>query len=94
MLREFTDKSGARWRVWESAPVKRVHESRFTEQRSYLNVLVASLCFESAGILRRLSPVPTGWEDCDTGILEALCKSARMEKVAAARVATESRVAM
>jgi len=34
------------------------------------------LCFESPSGRRRLTPIPTDWEDCNRDVLEGYCRSA------------------
>jgi hypothetical protein len=54
--KDFTDPSGLNWRVWNTIPISgAVINPGF--ERGWLT-------FESdAGTLRRLAPIPAGWED-------------------------------
>lgn len=84
MLREFTDKSGVAWRVWDvyptalnrrssgSMPV--VGEARVSSATP--EFAEGWLCFESETDKRRLVPIPNGWEFRDSGGLEELCELA------------------
>ena len=73
-LREFTDRSGRAWTVWEMVPEK-MHE----RMRNTLGAFeVGWLVFECGpgGEKRRLSPIPSGWEEMPDGELESLCERA------------------
>ena len=72
-LREFTDRAGRAWSVWEMIP-ERMHE----RMRNTLGAFeIGWLVFESSGgEKRRLSPIPEGWEDAPAPELEALCERA------------------
>jgi hypothetical protein len=84
MLREFTDRSGVAWRVWDvyptainrrstgSMPV--VDESRVSSAAP--DFADGWLCFESETDKRRLVPIPIGWEFRDPDGLEELCEMA------------------
>ena len=84
MLREFTDKSGATWRVWDVYPT-----TRASAQWAGANVDARAahfpthemadgwLCFESGSEKRRLAPIPPDWETCEACVLEELCSKAR-----------------
>ena len=53
--KDFTDASGMNWRVWNTVPVSGAVINPGFEK--------GWLTFESdAGALRRLAPVPVGWE--------------------------------
>jgi hypothetical protein len=53
--KDFTDASGMKWRVWNTVPVSGAVINPGFEK--------GWLTFESdAGALRRLAPVPSGWE--------------------------------
>jgi hypothetical protein len=69
-LREFVDRSGRGWTVWEMIP-ERMHE----RMRSTLGPFEAGwLVFEcTTGEKRRLSPIPPGWDDLPATDLETLC---------------------
>ncbi|GAC1648749.1 MAG: hypothetical protein NVS4B3_04780 [Gemmatimonadaceae bacterium] len=76
--REFIDFSGARWRVWGTAPV--ADGTRLGAARG------GWLTFETAdGVdeppVRQsrwhLGPLPEGWEDFSDAMLESLCRFAQ-----------------
>ena len=74
MLREFVDKDGTAWRVWDvdpttaQPPPMRGH-GRPTPVQGWL-------CFESGAERRRLSPIPKDWSSSDADTLEKLCRRA------------------
>lgn len=71
MLREFVDKEGEFWRVWDVSPVLHAENWPRTTKR-FAKVPAGWLCFESRSQRRRLSPIPTDWGDLDDAALEAL----------------------
>jgi hypothetical protein len=86
-LRDFTDRSGARWRVCEMArtsavdprPRERRAEARSAERAFPIAERLATrplelpwLCFESNAERRRVTPVPDGWYDLPDDELEDL----------------------
>ena len=77
LLREFTDKNGTRWRVWDINPVLHSRSSNPGKQSS-LRVPKGWLCFEGGSERRRLSPIPLEWQQCDDAALESLCASAEI----------------
>ena len=83
MLREFTDCSGKRWRVWDVSPNVRTFtttsEAEAATAASPFPTMEFSggwLCFESAEEKRRLAPIPPEWETCPLTVLEELCTRA------------------
>jgi len=66
--REFVDSQGRAWRVWNTVP----------SERSALAAGYAEgwLTFETESDLRRLTPIPMGWELMPDESLEALCTRA------------------
>jgi hypothetical protein len=76
MLREFTDPTGIRWRVWDINPVLHARSKRMGKRSSFTNVPVGWLCFECDEERRRLTPIPDDWSDCDATVLAALCRRA------------------
>ena len=67
--RVFQDGSGESWRVWNTVPVSGAVINPGFEK--------GWLTFESAsGALRRLAPVPEGWEDFSSERLDLLCRAA------------------
>ena len=67
--RDFEDGRGISWRVWSTVPISgAVINSGFEN---------GWLTFESsAGSLRRLAPIPAGWEAVPSERLAALCEAA------------------
>jgi hypothetical protein len=81
MLREYIDKSGVTWRVWDVYPSRRSRAGVTTaspEVGGYPNHVFTDgwLCFECTAEKRRLAPIPVEWETCDGRRLEQLCKRA------------------
>jgi hypothetical protein len=75
-LREYKDREGTKWRVWDITPDS-LHES--ARSGAYLQGFVDGwLVFENedATEKRRLYPVPRGWEEEDSEELERLRESA------------------
>lgn len=71
-LREFTDGTGCRWRVWDIRP-EQMHRAARAED--YLQAVISGwLAFESEGgrEKRRLYPIPSGWESATEEELERL----------------------
>lgn len=67
-IRDFTDASGVRWRVWSTVP----HTSGvFTSMQG------GWLTFESTNLRRRLVPIPAGWEDASPARLRQYCLQAQ-----------------
>ena len=73
--REFTDKAGTVWRVWDVRP-SALHP--LTKGEDYMgNFADGWLAFESGTEKRRLpAPYPQRWVDFDLTALEALCRAA------------------
>jgi hypothetical protein len=79
VVRPFTDETGLRWTVRRFEPTlggllgPRAGAGLAADARG------AWLTFEceSTGWLRRLSPVPRGWEDCDEATLRGYFDAAR-----------------
>jgi hypothetical protein len=72
MLREFTDRSGTAWRVWDVYPSTRARASvASSEQGRFRSAELADgwLCFESSSERRRLAPIPSGWEVSEPEVL-------------------------
>src|SRR5688572_2980141 len=71
-LREFTDRSGSRWRVWDIRP-EQMHAAVRAEDHLQ-NVLNGWLAFESvqSGEKRRLVPIPGGWETASEAELDRM----------------------
>lgn len=67
--REFEDGTGVAWRVWNTVPVSGAVFNPGFEK--------GWLTFESEnGLLRRLAPVPPGWEELSPERLELLLRNA------------------
>jgi hypothetical protein len=71
-LREFTDGTGMRWRVWDVTPAQ-VHP-RSSDERLFIGYEQGWLAFESIGgeLRRRLCPCPVRWQDASPAELERL----------------------
>ncbi len=67
-LREFVDSHGVSWRVWSTLPTSTVALTGGFER--------GWLTFECRDGLRRLAPIPDGWEHCVAERLELLCRAA------------------
>lgn len=67
-LREFVDSKGIVWRVWSTLPTSAVTLTSGFER--------GWLTFECDGCLRRLAPIPDGWDDLPENRLELLCSVA------------------
>jgi hypothetical protein len=77
-LREFTDRTGATWRVWETRP----NTGRGTLRPGFVD---GWLTFEHGAdtpdvTRRRLAPIPAGWADLPELELRRLCLEARLER--------------
>jgi hypothetical protein len=71
-LREFTDRTGCRWRVWDIRP-EQMHAATRAEDHLQ-SVIHGWLAFEPAGggEKRRLSPIPGRWETAAEAELERM----------------------
>jgi hypothetical protein len=94
--REFTDSSGVRWKAYRVQP--QLISAALERLRDSLPHLASErrqpwLLFESQGERRRLSPVPSAWEeDCTDADLEHWCTIAdRIPPAPARRQADEPR---
>ncbi|HJQ20677.1 MAG TPA: hypothetical protein VJ867_10035 [Gemmatimonadaceae bacterium] len=83
MLREFTDREGTRWRVYDVNPTVVSSELGVaSEQRDRVTAFPSKahadgwLCFESDQEKRRLTPIPPEWEICDPALLDTFCQRA------------------
>jgi hypothetical protein len=90
-LREFTDHTGCRWRVWDIRP-EQLHGAARAEDHLQA-VIHGWLAFEPAegGEKRRLSPIPALWERATEGELERMLDRAdpvRTEAASPARTET------
>jgi len=71
-IREFTDSSGLKWRVWSTIPLApKVYEESLRS---------GWLTFESATGRRRLAPIPPHWEEASVERLEQLCRIAPLAR--------------
>jgi len=66
-VREFSDKNGVLWRVWQTRPSRDIYLGKYRE---------GWLTFECDGERRRLAPVPAAWEDLPVTRLELMCRAA------------------
>jgi len=81
MLREYKDKKGIQWRVWDVYPGPRASgPSRVAdgELRTFPHKDLDEgwLCFESTTEKRRVAPIPNGWEFMEVATLEDICARA------------------
>jgi len=68
--REFTDASGMNWRVWNTVPISGAVINPGFEK--------GWLTFESEeGALRRLAPIPGGWDELPAEELPDLLRQAK-----------------
>jgi hypothetical protein len=93
-LREFTDRTGVHWRVWDIRPEQMPAAVRAEEHLQ--SVIHGWLAFESAGggEKRRLSPIPARWEGATEAELERMLERAdpvRSEGGPSARSETPAR---
>ena len=76
MLREFTDKSGVSWKVWDvypgpaRKPAKPMMDFSVFPSR---DLTEGWLCFQCDNEKRRLAPIPANWEMLPGDELEELC---------------------
>ena len=71
-IREFTDSSGKKWRVWSTVP---------TSPGAYDESLREGwLTFEGAGERRRLAPIPEDWEQATAERLDLMCRVAEVAR--------------
>lgn len=79
MLREFTDRQGTKWRVYDVYPTGPSSALGQIDVMDRINAFPSRdhaqgwLCFESPSEKRRLTPIPVEWEICDAGKLEEFC---------------------
>jgi hypothetical protein len=75
-LREFTDSTGRRWRVWDIRP-EQMHAATRAEDHLQ-NIINGWLAFEPAtgGEKRRLAPIPAKWDSATEAELEAMLERA------------------
>jgi hypothetical protein len=77
-LRTFVSHDGSSWNVWNVVPTLAHHERRISLSSAMTQ---GWLCFESAGVKRRIVPAPDGWEEWSDGELdEALGRAERVER--------------
>src|SRR3954464_14569655 len=82
MLREFTDKKGTKWRVFDVYPTGPSSALGQVDAMDRLNAFPSKdhahgwLCFESTDEKRRLTPIPPEWEICDPARLDDFCGGA------------------
>jgi hypothetical protein len=89
-LREFTDRTGCRWRVWDIRP-EEMHAA--TRAEDYLqSVIHGWLAFEpvGGGEKRRLSPIPAGWDRATEVELERMLDRAESVRGDADSAATRA----
>ncbi|HEX4934992.1 MAG TPA: hypothetical protein VFV33_17520, partial [Gemmatimonadaceae bacterium] len=76
-IREFTDRDGRAWRVWDIRP-EQMHAATRAEDHLQ-SVINGWLAFEPAdgGDKRRLSPIPARWDSATEEELNAMLDRAR-----------------
>ncbi len=91
-LREFTDSTGRRWRVWDIRP-EQMHAATRAEDHLQ-NVINGWLAFEPAtgGEKRRLAPIPARWDSASETELEAMLERAEPARIEPASARRESDV--
>jgi hypothetical protein len=85
-LREFTDQTGCRWRVWDIRP-EQLHAATRAEDHLQ-DISYGWLAFEptAGGEKRRLSPIPARWETATDLELERMLERAEPVEEGGARV--------
>jgi len=76
MLREFVDKNGVSWQVWDVYPVparKAPNPARDLVPYPSRDLSEGWLCFQCDNEKRRLAPIPPNWEMLGRDELEELC---------------------
>lgn len=68
-VRDFDDSAGTTWRVWSTVPSSGAVLTEGFEQ--------GWLTFEASGTIRRLAPIPGGWEAASPAELEQMCRRAQ-----------------
>ena len=70
-LRSFRDSAGTDWEVWDVRPPPRPvsYLPKGAQETGWL-------AFRSGGAMRRLRPIPDGWETCSESDLEHFCQLA------------------
>ncbi len=77
MLREFKDRKGTEWLVWDVYPT--TDGDRMADPASvfpHKEFADGWLCFESKWEKRRVTPVPVGWDKWSEERLDDLCAGA------------------
>ena len=77
-LREFRDKRGVTWKVWNVTPDSL--DKRTTAEDYMKEWQDGWLCFECSDHRRRLATYPPTWEDLSDGELESLLDRSQMVK--------------
>ena len=68
-VRDFDDSAGTTWRVWSTVPSSGAVLTEGFE--------LGWLTFEASGTIRRLAPIPAGWETATPVDLEQMCRRAQ-----------------
>lgn len=79
MLRNFKDRKGVDWLVWDVYPDTRGATPKLAESPDvFPHPALAEgwLCFESGTEKRRVTPIPPDWHNFPAERLEALCDGA------------------
>jgi len=81
-LREFRDRTGVAWRVWETTP-QRIH--MVSAAGNLLGAFQHGwLTFTAGDVVKRLAPVPPNWSALPDEELERLCQQAQAPRHRAA----------
>ncbi len=74
-LRQFHDSAGNEWQVWDVRPPQRsvTYLPQGAQETGWL-------AFRSGEMMRRLRPIPEGWETSPASELERLCQLASPAK--------------
>lgn len=80
-LREYSDETGVRWRVWQVQPGSFAAAS--VVGRLPDEFCGGWLCFESEGEKRRLMPVPPSWDERSDSELDVLRRAAESVQTSA-----------
>jgi hypothetical protein len=70
-VREFTDETGTRWQVWLTTP-----STNAVAMPGYEKGWLTFEADDASRRLRRLTPVPRGWEEMSDVELTLLCRAA------------------
>lgn len=69
-VRTFIDSAGVNWRVWATVPTTSASVLSSGFEHGWLT-------FECDSCVRRLAPIPRGWEEATAERLDLMCRAAR-----------------